>query len=229
VIRVLVAAGAIAGALLFTLPAQATTECRGLQACVPVVGPWVVVPVSHSSSRPAAQWQLTCPKGYIVAGVDAQLTTSAIDISFIATPGTPVAPGRTTARAIVFVATYVGIGSPTAVFRPRAGCIPGSGGGGRRTPTAIAALVPPGKPTVRRVKNVHVDGTSTGSVACRSGERLVGSYATRGFRMAPPPAAGLVQGFTSSYAVRANRVSVHARSGDIRAVVQIAAVCAGGK
>jgi hypothetical protein len=229
VIRIVVAAAAAAGALLFTLPAQATTECRGLQACVPVVGPWVVLPVSHSSSRPPAQWQLSCPKGYIVAGVDAQLTTSAIDVTFIATPGTPVAPGRTTARAIVFVATYVGNASPTAVFRPRIGCIPGAGGGGRRTPTAIAALVPPGKPTVRRIRNVRVDGAASGFVSCRSGERLVGSYATRAFRMAPPPAAGLVQGFTSSYGVRANRVSVQARSNDIRAVVQVAAVCAGGK
>ena len=42
-------------------PAGATNECRGLNPCVPVAGPWVVVPVGHGASRPQVQYQLTCP------------------------------------------------------------------------------------------------------------------------------------------------------------------------
>ena len=105
--------------------------------------------------RQQVQFQLTCPKGFIVGGVDAELSDRAIDVWFLGAPGSPVAPGRTTSRTIVFVATYVGSGARAPTFRPHAGCIPG-GGGGSRTPTAFSAIFPPGKPTVRRVRTVRV-------------------------------------------------------------------------
>ena len=206
----------------------ATSECRGFLTCVPVAGPWVVVPVSQSTQRPQVQFQLTCPKGFVVGGVDAELSDRAIDVWFLGASGSPVAPGRTTSRSIVFVATYVGSGARAPTFRPHAGCIPG-GGGGRRTPTAFSSVFPPGKPTVRRVRTIRVDLERSYAVRCRSGERLVAAYSARGFRTAKPPTSGLVNTLSANAAVSASRITVSVKGGAGRGVVQIAAVCAGGK
>ncbi len=57
----LVAAMVVLGAVTLTLvsPAGATNECRGLNPCVAVAGPWVVVP----SSGEKAQYQADVPEG----------------------------------------------------------------------------------------------------------------------------------------------------------------------
>jgi hypothetical protein len=208
--------------------ASATSECRGFMACVPVAGPWVVVPVSASAQRPQVQFQLTCPKGFIVGGVDAELTDRAIDIWFLGAPGSPVAPGRTTGRTIVFVATYVGSGAGAPTFRPHAGCIPGTGGGSR-TPTAFSRVFAPTKPAVRRVKTVRVRPGGSYVVRCRNDERLVAAYSARGFRTAKPPTAALVHSLSAHASLGPNRISATASGGGGRAVVQLQAVCAGGK
>ena len=207
---------------------SATSECRGFMACVPVAGPWVVVPVSARAQRPQVQFQLTCPKGFIVGGVDAELSDRAIDIWFLGAPGSPVAPGRTTGRTIVFVATYVGTGASAPTFRPHAGCIPGQGGGSR-TPTAFSRVFTPTKPTVRRVKNVRVRPGSTYAVRCRNDERLVAAYSARGFRTAKPPTPALVHSLSARASLGPNRITATASGGGGRAVVQLQAVCAGGK
>jgi hypothetical protein len=208
--------------------AGATNECRGFPTCVPVVGPWVAVPVAGNAQRPQVQWQLTCPRGFIVGGVDAELSDRAIDVWFLGAPGSPVAPGRTTSRTIVFVATYVGSGAAAPTFRPHAGCVPASGGGSR-TPTSVRSVVPPGRPTVRRVRTVRITAPRTISVACRSDERLVGAYSARGFRTAKPPAAGLVAGLSARARVSGDRVVVSAGGGGGAGIVQVAALCAGGR
>ena len=207
--------------------AGATSECRGFVTCVPVAGPWVVVPVSHRTPRPEVQYQLTCPKGFVVGGVDAELSDRAIDVWFLGASGSPVAPGRTTSRTIVFVATYVGGGATPPTFRPHAGCIP-SQGGGRRTPTAVTTVVPPGKPTVRRVRTVRILAPSTVSVRCRRDEHLVAAYSARGFRTTKPPSAQLIAGFSARSRLTAAGITVDASGGNA-AVVQVAAVCAGGR
>ena len=206
----------------------ATSECRGFLACVPVPGPWVVVPMSQSTQRPQVQYQLTCPQGFIVGGVDAELSDRAIDVWFFGATGSPISPGRTTSRSIVFVATYVGSGARAPTFRPHAGCIPG-GGGGRRTPAAFSAVFPPGKPTVRRVRTIRVKVARSYAVRCRSGERLVAAYSARGFRTAKPPTPALVSTLSADAAVTTSRITVAVNGGSGRGVVQIAAVCAGGK
>ncbi len=208
--------------------ASATSECRGFMACVPVAGPWVVVPVSQRMQRPQVQFQLTCPKGFIVGGVDAELSDRAIDVWFFGAAGSPVAPGRTTSRTIVFVATYVGVGARAPTFRPHAGCIPG-GGGGSRTPTAFSAVFPPGKATVRRVKTVRVSAGRSVSVRCRNDERLVAAYSARGFRTARPPAPALVGSLSSKVTLSGGRISAAVSGGGGRGVVQLEAVCAGGR
>ena len=214
-------------------PALATNECRGLQVCVRVAGPWVVVPVRLAAPRPQVQYQLTCPKGFVVGGLDAELTDRGIDVSFVGSSGSPVNPGITTSRTAVFVASYVGTSSRTQTFRPHIGCIPSSGGGSR-TPTSVRAVVPPGKPTVRRVRTVRVPPSSrTVVVRCTSGERLVAATHALGFFTKSPPSAQLVGTVFAQRSVRGGRVSALVRGDDamtsVRAVVQVAAVCAGGK
>ena len=213
-------------------PAGATNECRGLQVCVPVAGPWVVVPTGGGVPRPQVQYQLSCPKGYIAGGLDAELTDHAIDVGFLGAIGAPVNPGVTTSRDVVFVASYVGVSPHAPTFRPHLGCMPSTGGGGR-IPTA--AVVPPGKPTIRRVRNVvlHSGGVQRVTQGCAAGERLVGAAHAIGFYTDQPPTSALVASVTSSQVVRGGRVVVTVRAGTgvigVRAIVQAEAVCAGGK
>jgi hypothetical protein len=222
----LIAGMAIFGAVGLALvsPAGATNECRGLNPCVAVAGPWVVVPPSGEKT----QYQLTCPKGYAVGGTDAELSDRAIDLAFLATSGAPVSPGITTSRTLVFLAAYTGKATRPPTFRPHIGCIPATGGG-RRTPTAAAPIVPPGAPTVRRVVTAHVTGTKRIVASCRTNERLVDWYATRAFATPAPPSAVLI----ASLSVRARAVeetvvaAAVARRG--QGIVQVAAVCAGGR
>jgi hypothetical protein len=208
--------------------ARATSECRGFLTCVPVAGPWVVVPVSRQTPRPEVQYQLTCPRGFVVGGVDAELTDRAIDVWFLGAPGSPVAPGRTTSRTIVFVARYVGAGAAGPTFRPHAGCVP-AGGGGRRTPTSVTTVVPPGRPTVRRVRTFRITTPRYVAVGCRRDERLVAAYSASGFRTARPPSPALVASLSTRPALALDHITVAARGGQGRGVVQVAAVCAGGR
>jgi hypothetical protein len=226
--RRLVLAGALAVAALALAPtAGATNECRGLNPCVPVAGPWVVVPTGKSIPLPEVQWQLTCPRGFVVAGLDAELSDRAIDVTFLGASGAPVSPGITTSRTVVFVGTYTGTSPRAPTFKPHAGCVPSSGGGSR-TPTGLAAVFPPGTPTVRRATTAGVTSTRRIVAACRAGERLVAWYSARGFDTTAAPLPGLVASLSTRVGLSGNRVVAlaHARRG--QGVVQVAAVCAGG-
>jgi hypothetical protein len=208
--------------------AGAARECEGLQVCVPVAGPWVVVPTGGGSSREEVQYQLSCPRRYVVGGLDAVLSHRAIDVSFLGRMGSPVNPGITTSRAVVFVASYVGNGAQGPTFRPHIGCMPASGGGSR-IPTSAGAFRP-GEPTVRRVRQVRVrPGSATVVARCSAQERLVGSAHAFGFYTPRAPDASLVAGVsgtrtTSGKAVRVE-VQGDAELGGVRAVVQVQAIC----
>lgn len=219
------------GAVLVAVPsaAGATRECDGHQVCVPVAGPWVLVPSGSGARRPGVEYQLTCPRGYVVGGLDAELSHRAIDIRFLGTLGSPVNPGISTARSAVFSATYVGAVARAASFRPRVGCIPAAGGG-QRVPTS-AAVFPPGEPVVRRVKVVRVrPGTTTVVQACRARERLVGGSHALAFQRQAPPGPSLAGTVSGAQSVRGGRVVVTVRAdaelGGVRAVVQVHALCA---
>jgi hypothetical protein len=225
----LAAAGLLAAltALAVAPTAGATNECRGLSPCVKVAGPWVVVPAARAVPRPQVQYQLTCPRRFIVGGMDAELTDPSIDVSFIGSSGAPVSPGVTTSRTVVFVASYVGDRPQTPTFRPHIGCIPASGGG-TRTPTGVRAVTPPGHPTVRRVVTGRVRGESSLVAACRADERMIGWYSARGFATAQPPDPGLVASLSTKTSVRKNSISVLARAGRGQGIVQLGAICAAG-
>ena len=213
---------------------RAANECNGLMVCVPVAGPWVVVP---AASR-RAEWQLTCPRGYVVGGLDAELSLRAIEVSFRGRLGSPVNPGITTERSAVVAGHYTGPARRTTTFRPHVGCIPAAGGGGSPPPyitalrAAAPAAFPPGRPTVRRARTAPLGaGVRRVGVACGRGERLVSASHAIGFHTQITPAAAIVAAVRSSRTVRGKRVLVRVDVAPVarnaRAVVQVQAVCAG--
>jgi hypothetical protein len=213
--------------------AGATNECRGLQVCVRVAGPWVVVPAGLGTPRTRVQYQLTCPRGFTVGGVDAELTDRALDLDFLGKLGSPVGPGVTTSRSAVFGAAYAGASARAPSFRPHIGCIPAAGGGSGPVPYRTLAAFPPGEPTIRRVRTVRLrPGNLRAVAACSAGERLVSGWHAVGFYTASPPNAGLIQNVSATRLLRVNRVEVRVRVGPamrgVRAVVQVGAVCGGG-
>jgi hypothetical protein len=225
--KVLILAG-LCALMAGSAPAQAADECDGLMVCVPVAGPWVAVPVGTQVPRPRVEYQLRCPRGHVVGGLDAELSHRGIDITFIGELGSPVNPGITTSRSAVFVASYVGGTARAPSFRPHIGCVPGSGGG-RRLPTAVGAFKP-GKPTVRRVRTVRVrPGAHTVVSSCRGREVLVGASHAFGFQLRTPPSASVIGLARGAQRVGGQRVLVRSQGdaelGRIRAVVQVHAVC----
>ena len=218
----------LVAALVVASPAGGANECDGLMVCVRVVGPWVVVPTSGGVPRPRVEYQLMCPRGHVVGGLDARLSDRAIDVSFVGTLGSPVNPGISTSRSAVFVGAYVGASARAPSFRPFVGCMPGAGGG-VRVPTSVAVFTP-GRPTTRRVKSVRVrPGEATVIQRCSTRERLVGASHAFGFATRTPPSASLVGSLSSDQVVRGREVVVTVRAdaevGDVRAVVQVHAVC----
>lgn len=227
--RIAALVATLAAALVVAAPAGSANECEGLQVCVPIVGPWVSVPAAGGAARPEVRWQLTCPRSFIVGGLDARLTERAIDVSFVGLLGSPVNPGITTSRSVTFVATHVGRSSGAPSFKPYIGCMPARGGGSR-VPTSVSVF-PPGQPATLRSKTVRVrPGAATVNLGCRSGERLVGASHAFGFFTRTPPSASLVSSVSGTRAVRGGKVVVVSLRGDaevggVRAVVQVQALC----
>jgi hypothetical protein len=165
-----------------------------------------------------------CPRGYVAAGLDAELSHRAIDVGFLGLIGAPVTPGVATARAVVFFASYVGGTARAPTFRPHVGCMPGGGGG--RIPTAFE----PGRPTVRRVaQNEIPPGRSAAAKSCLARETLVGASHAFGFFMRSTPSSSLVESVSGSQRVSGRRVSVLVAAdvevASVQAVVQVHAIC----
>ena len=210
--------------------ARATNECRGLQVCVSIAGPWVLVP-SSGTPRPRAEFQLSCPKRFVVGGLDAELSAQSIDIDFSGRLGSPVNPGITTTSFAVFRGSWAGRAGGAPSYRPRLGCVPASGGSGG-VPTALRTYAP-GQPTQRRVQNVDVGpGIQHVTQRCRAGEHLVGGTHAVGFYTEAPPRLSLARAVRTTQALRGSSVVVTVHGGalhGVRAVVQVVAVCAGAR
>jgi hypothetical protein len=146
-----------------------------------------------------------------------------------------VNPGISTSRAAVFVATYAGRAAPAPTFRPHIGCIPTSGGGGGPIPYRVGAATAPPQTTIRRVTTLHVRAGSTQRAvrACVEGERLVAGTHAIGFYTSRPPSAALVTAVRARQRLTADRVAATVRStyavSGVRAIVQVTAVCGGGR
>ena len=149
-----------------------------------------------------------------------------IDISFIGSIGSPVNPGITTGRSVVFVASYVGTMAPAPTFRPYVGCMPASGGGG--IPTALKIVARPADCSARPQGACPPGTTHRGERVPRR-ETLVDATHAVGFGTPRPPSASVTGTVTASRAVRGRRVLVSVRGdaelGRIRAIIQVHAVC----
>jgi hypothetical protein len=224
-------AAAVAGVL--APEGGATRECDGLDVCIRVPGPWVAVPAPSAGIRaPSVAYQLSCPPGSIVGGLDAVRGDRTLDIVFLGALGSPVNPGITTGRSVVFVATYTGPARRVTAFQPLLGCIPTSGGGGRGT-TSVAPTAP-ARPAVRRVSSFRLGGRASrsGAVACTRRERLVGSSHAVAFRTRAAPSSSVLAGVSVTRREQAGRVVATARRrpyvpASARPEVQVHALCGG--
>ena len=218
VLAVLVSACAIAAA-----PAGATNECRGLEVCVPVTGPWVLAAPGE------VQYQLACPARFVVGGLDAELSSRGIDVGFVGKLGSPVNPGITTSGEAVFLGRYVRGRDPAPSFRPHIGCVP-TAGGGRRIPTAYHVF-PPGKPVQRRVVEVRVRSGKTQRYVgrCLRNERLAAATHAIAFYGDKPPTAALARAVAVTQRVRRGHAELTIRASfatsGTHAVVQLDLLC----
>lgn len=197
--------------------ASAANECRGLLICVPVAGPWVLARDANT-----VEYTLTCPRRYIVAGLDAELSARGIEVGFVGAMGAPVNPGITTSRDAVFLGRLVRGKPAVSAFRPRVGCVPASGGG-QRTPTASSAFAP-GKPIDRRIRNLDVARNVTALARCPANERLLRASHAIGFYGDAPPAAAAARAVTVERTVRNGTVRLVIRT-TVRATVQLNLLC----
>ena len=148
---------------------------------------------SSSSSRARA--------AHVVGGLDARLSIRAIDVGFIGTLGSPVNPGITTSRSVVFLGTYVGRSADAATFRPFIGCMPVGGRRLARSDLGLAAPSREARHPPREDRPRPARGRRRSRSAVRSGERLVGGSHAFGFATRTPPSASLVAGVSGSQAI----------------------------
>jgi hypothetical protein len=232
----LVVALATAALAAAAAPAGATNECRGLQVCIPVAGPWVAIPpAARTGPAPSTRYLLACPgKGRIVGGHDARGSDRAIDLAFLGMLGSPVNPGITTSDRAVFVGTYTGTARRPTAFRPLMGCIPTSGGGGRGTTAYTQARASPaGHPATWRAVSMPLRAGETrrATARCGRGERLAAATHAVGFYQGAPPEATVLASVRVQSTLAEGRVVVFAsrRAGvapNVPVEIQVTALCA---
>lgn len=216
-------------------PQQAPPRvCEGLAICVPVGGPWVVVPgPARGATTGGAVWQLSCPPSLgVVGGVDVRVANRWIDVFFPGRIGSPVNPGITTGNAVVFTAVSVGPPGRASSFLPFVGCIPAQGG--QRVPTGVSVHheFRPGGPLVRRVSLLEVrpGRPARGTLACKPEERLISAQTAIGIYTALPPRPAQLRSVRVTRSIRRGRIVVtavrHGLASTIATDVQIHAVCA---
>jgi hypothetical protein len=224
---------ALAGALVAAAGASAAAiagECRGLQTCVPISGPWVRIPARGDAGAPEAVYLVTCPRNHVAGGTDALVADRSTDVSFRGATGSPVAPGITTERSVLFTGTYGGTARRPTSYRPLVGCVPTSGGGGR-SQTAYR----PGRPIVRQVLTTALvrGRTKTVTLSCPDGGRLLGGAHAVGFVQKAQPSQTVLASVTASHAVSQSRVIARATldasaPAGVRARLQVHAICKRG-
>jgi hypothetical protein len=185
----------------------------------------VIVP-----ARARATYLLTCPGGRsVVGGLDAQVTSRDVRVSFDGRLGAPVQPGATTTRYALFHA--VSFSNKVQAFQPLLGCVPLQGGGGRSTVSAFVS--PPGPSLEYRSRITVIAPGSVGfaKVSCTAKERIVGSWHALAFRTKKPPALDNAARVRATTAVVGKKVVVTASASDglsidAHAIVQAGAECA---
>jgi hypothetical protein len=231
-------AGVVCAVVATAVPAaQAADECRGFDSCIPIAGPWVVIPApAPGEPTSSVVWELRCPlEGYIVGGTDARVSDPAIDVSIRGATGSPISPGVTTTERVFFTAEYTGVARKVTTFQPFIGCIPTQGGGGRSLTSYTQQPTPPGTPLERRVARARFTTGRTGvaTAACRPSERLVGASHALGFHSDLPPGGSIRSEASASRTVSGTRVAVRGTAtvrlpSGLAVEIQAHALCAKG-
>ena len=216
--RLAVIALAACAAAAVASPAGAGAECRSLPVCVPVAGPWVIAGTHE------VEFQLGCPRKFVVGGLDADISVRDISIDFRGSLGAPINPGITTSTSVVFLGRALRPTRGVPSFRPRIGCIPGSGG--QRTPTAVRARAPGRTATALAV----VPGIHRFVVSCPAKQRLAQATHALAFYLAAPPSPQLAGSVSVAQSIRNGRVYVTVRGAPelhgVHAIVQVDLLCA---
>jgi hypothetical protein len=213
------AAGACAGS------GSAATACSGLQRCILVPGPWVIVPANGE-----VKYLLVCPDKAIAAGTEALVTSQQVQVSFDAILGSPVAYGRSTNYEVLFRA--VSASHTPGAFQPSLGCLPTPSG--VRNTTGVTP-VPAGTPlTLDAASITAVPGASrSGSLGCGGTGTLVDSWTAVAFATPAPPKLALASSVEVTSAIRDGHALASVRGTDgltlaDRAVVQLGVRCTSG-
>jgi hypothetical protein len=211
---------ACAATAIAAAPAGATRECSGFQVCVRVAGPWVLTGPTE------VEFQLGCPRKFVVAGLDAELSARGIAVGFRGALGAPVNPGITTSSSVVFLGRLVRGDAQAPSFRPHIGCVPSSGAG-KRFPTTVHADVP-AAPVVTQL--AVLAGTHTYVARCPARERLAGATHAIAFYTKAPPSVELASSVRVRQTIRSGRVFVTVHGApeirSVRAIVQLDLLCA---
>lgn len=192
---------ALAAALLaVAVPGRsgAANECNGVPRCIPVEGPWVVVPANGE-----VKWELACPQGKgVIAGTDGLASSVDIHVTFDGILGSPIAYGRTTNSVMLFrgVSGQHRAGS----FKPFVGCIP-SPSSVRNTIATQRKPVGPPLDLRSRLVGVGAGDQKVVSLACPAGETLVDSWGTPAFAGSGAPAPQLASAITVKTTVSGRR------------------------
>lgn len=219
--------GALAVVAAWPAAGGATNECNGIQTCIRVPGPWVVVAPGRTS-----EYLLSCPNGNgVVAGLDAQATTRDVRVSFDGRIGAPVSPGVTTTRNALFHGLT--IARTRGAFQPLLGCVRAGGGGSRSTVSARPVVTPSG-PAIEHLAQTVVLRPGLQRIAtvrCPVGERLAGAWTALAFRTKKPPDLAQADNVRLQGTIVRGKVTVTASatdalSPDVHAVVQAGAECA---
>ncbi len=177
---------------------------------------------------------MKCPKGSIVGGVDARLTSRAIDMSFSGRLGSPVNPGVTTTSEVVFTGTYSGqqvtTGRVQAVRRLHPDRWRGPRTDGHRRAGGVQAHL--AHPAARAHGVVHPPHRARNEPLSR-GERLVSFTHAVAFSSPKEPTARQLAGVRSSLvrrgrSPRGRRRRSAAPPRSLKAKLQILAVCTRG-
>ena len=224
--RLLVLAAAAARSAPRPPPGGRTNECRGLQICVPVAGPWVV------ASPGRVEFQLSCPRRFVVARARRGADRARHRRRLRRQPRQPGEPRHhdVARRGLPRPPRRAAAMRRRASARTSAACRrPGAAGA---TPTAYHAF-PPGKPASRRrgdacrpARHDRARGRSLrGRRAPRHGDargRLLRRRAAAGSRRARRHGEQDVRGGARA----PDGARRHAAVAGGRAVVQLDLVCA---
>ena len=159
------------------------------------------------------------------------MTTADVDVSFRGETGSPVGPGVTTKRSLVFHGVAPERARRRRASSPFIGCVPSSGGGGRSLTglTANGMGLKPRQPLFSVVVTAPVLRRSqVVRAACPSRAHLVGATHAVGFDQTTPPTAAQRGAIRVNRSVVEGIVIARVRATDAAgesAKVQVRALC----